>query len=387
MAKHAILSPSAASRWLACTPSARLEEQFPDTRSEAAAEGTLAHALAELEIGMALQRVTGKAYKAEKDKLKRSTYYDHAMEEHVGTYAAYVIEQFNAAKARTSDAVIHLEQTVDLTRYIEEGFGTIDIKIIADHTLRIIDLKYGKGVPVSAVENKQMMLYALGAYEQFEMLYDLQEVQMTIYQPRIDNITDWIISVPDLLKWAAEELQPRAKLAFAGEGEYKAGEHCRFCKAKAVCKANADFNMEIAKYDFAPGHLLDDAAVADILSRADLFSKWIAAVEEHALNAAVNDGKRWPGFKLVEGRSNRQYGDQEAVEQALLSAGFKGDKIYAPKSLLGITAMEKSIGKAAFSEHLSNLIIKPAGKPALVPESDERPEYNSAESAAVDFAQ
>lgn len=386
MGDHALLSPSSAQRWLTCTPSARLEDQFPDSRSSAASEGTLAHALGELLIRAKLKLIPSKAFAPELDKIKADSQFEPAMYEYMDTYGDYVVEQFNAAIAHTKDAKIFLEQRLDMTEYVPEGFGTGDVVIIADGVMDIIDLKYGKGVPVYAERNKQMMLYTLGALREFDFLYDLAKVRMTIYQPRLDTISTYELEVTDLRQWAEEELKPMAALAFEGKGEFAPGEHCRFCKAKAVCKANADFNMQIAKYDFANPPILDDASIADILARADLFTKWIAAVEEHALNEAVNNGKHWPGWKLVEGRSNRQYADQGAVETTLLTAGIPPEKIYAPKSLLGITAMEKAIGKTVFNSHLTHLIIKPAGKPALVPESDKRPEYNSAESAQADFA-
>jgi hypothetical protein len=187
------------------------------------------------------------------------------------------------------------------------------------------------------------------------------------------------------MKWAQEELKPIAALAFKGEGEFAPGSHCRFCRARAVCKANADYNLELAKYDFKNPVLLGDDDIADILARADAFSQWLNSVEEHALNEAVNNGKKWAGWKLVEGRSNRKYQDESLVASTLLKAGFAEDIIYK-KEILGITAMEKAIGKAKFTGLLSNHIIKPPGKPTLVPASDKRPEYNSAEAAAADFA-
>lgn len=383
---HALLSPSAASRWLNCTRSARLEEQYPDRAGEAAKEGTLAHALSELLLSEKLGRIKKAAFKKQFAAIQKDELYNEAMLDHADAYAVFVMERYSEAQAHTSDALIFLEQKLNLTDYVPEGFGTGDAVIIANHTMDIIDLKYGKGVLVSADQNKQMMLYGLGALREFDFIYDIQHVRMTIHQPRIDNYSSFELPVPDLRKWASDELVPLAKLAFAGEGEFNPGAHCQFCKARAVCKANADMNLEIAKYEFEEAILLDDTDIADILNRAATFKSWLTSVEEHALNEAVNNEKKWPGYKLVEGRSNRKYMDEKLVADKLLQAGFAEDLIYT-KKVLGITAMEKEIGKKVFNTELNDLIIKPPGKPTLVPESDKRPEYNSTESAKADFAE
>jgi hypothetical protein len=386
MAKHAILSPSGASRWMVCTPSARLEQQFPDKGSTYAAEGTFAHSLSELILREELGLLKKGEWAREFKKMQANEFYSEAMLDHCTGYAGYVIEKYSEAKKRTKDAVIHLEQKMDLTEWVEEGFGTIDTEIIADHILDIIDLKYGKGVPVTAVENKQLMLYGLGALRRFELMYDIQTVRITIYQPRLDTVSEWEISADALRLWAERELKPKAKLAYAGEGEYSPGVHCQFCKAKAVCKALADQQLEIAAHEFKEPNLLSDQAIADILSREKLFTGWIEAVAEHALNEAVNNGKKWPGFKLVEGRSNRVYTDETKVAETLVNAGFAEEIIYKPKAILGISAMEKVISKKLFTLHLESLVIKPAGKPTLVSVDDKRPEINSTENAKADFA-
>ena len=251
--------------------------------------------------------------------------------------------------------------------------------------MNIIDLKYGKGVNVSCENNKQMMLYALGGLRDFDFMYSIDTVCMTIYQPRMDNISTFEMSVNDLQAWAENTLKPLAKLAFEGLGDFKVGDHCRFCRAKAVCKANANENLELAKYDFAESILLNDTEVADILSRASAFKAWITSVEDMALTEAVEKGKNWPGYKLVEGRSNRVYSDEDKVATALVREGFNEDQIYT-KKILGITAMEKTITKKVFESVLGELIIKPAGKPTLVIESDKRSAWNSAESAKNDFS-
>lgn len=381
---HALLSPSGAERWLNCTPSARLEQEFPDSSGDAAKEGTLAHSLGELLIKYKLNLVSKQKYQQELKKIEENRFYDNSMLEYCDNYATHVLECYAEAKVKTPDALIFLEQRLNLTEYVPEGFGTGDAIIIADGMLDLDDFKYGKGVPVSAVNNKQMMLYALGALREFAHIYDIQRVRMTIYQPRIDNISTWELSVEDLLAWAEQELKPKAALAFDGAGEYQPGLHCRFCKAKALCKANADYNLELANYDFKVPALLNDNEVADILSRVDHFKQWANAVEEHALTEAVNNGKKWPGYKLVEGRSNRKYTSEKDVANKLLAEGIAEDIIYT-KSIQGITALEKALGKATFNTYLADLIVKPVGKPALVPETDKRPELCSLESAQQDF--
>jgi hypothetical protein len=381
MKTHATLSPSSSSRWLSCTPSARLEEQFPESTSKYAEEGTLAHTLGEFIIRQKL----GLPLQVQELDIISSTLYNDAMSEHAENYAVFVLERYSQAQGRTSDAKLFLEQLLDMTDYVPEGFGTGDAVIIADGIMDIIDLKYGQGVPVSAENNKQMMLYGLGALKEFDFMYDINTVRMTIYQPRIDNFSTWEITVSELMEWGAKKLKPLAAMAFEGKGEYVPGQHCRFCKAKAVCKANANMNLELAKYDFTEPALLNDEEIADILGRIDAFTNWAKAVEEHALNEAVNNGKKWPGYKLVEGRSNRKYADESLVATKLLEQGFAEDLIYK-KELLTITALEKAIGKKVFATHLNDLVIKPAGKPTLVHHTDKRPEYHSAEAARQDFA-
>lgn len=383
---HAILSPSGASRWLACTPSARLEQQFPNNESDAAAEGTLAHALGEAKIRLKAGMIDIEEYTKIRCEICTFIYYSAEMESLTDDYADYVIEQFNNAKAHTKDAVLLVESKLDLTEYVPEGFGTGDVIIIADSVLDFIDLKYGKGVPVSAVENKQMMLYALGALHAYGFMYDIHTVRMTIYQPRIDNISTYEMSVMDLYEWAEKELKPKAQLAFNGEGKFNPGNACRFCRAKAVCKANADYNLQLAKYDFMDPKLLSDEEITDVLTRSDNFTNWLKAVNDHALLEAAN-GKKFPGYKLVEGRSNRTYTDADMIFTVLTTdAKIEASKITEPVKLLPITKLEKAISKQLFANYVSPYVVKPQGKPTLVPESDKRPELSSVDSAALDFA-
>jgi len=380
---HAILSPSSASRWLSCTPSARLEQSFPDSSGEAAREGTLAHSLGELILRHWFGLIKDQEYNHCLALIHSDPLYNEDLNSHAQAYASYVIAAFEEAKEHTSDAVIQIEKSINLTDYIPEGFGTGDAVIIADGVLDIIDLKYGKGVSVSCENNKQMMLYGLGMLCEYDFTYDIKTVRLTIYQPRLDNISSWEISAADLMHWGVNELIPRAKMAFEGTGEFVPGDHCRFCKVKPQCKALAEHQLEIAKYDFQDSCLLSDDEIADILSRADAFKKWVSAVEEFAFAQALA-GKKWLGYKLVEGRSNRIYVDQDRVAKKLILEGYGEDIIYT-KSLLGITAMEKTITKKVFDSVLTGLIIKPQGKPTLVAESDKRPEWSSSESAANDF--
>lgn len=384
MSAHALLSPSGASRWLNCTPSARLESTFPDRAGQAAAEGTLAHKLGELLTLQKLDRIQGFKFNQEYQAITLEHLFDNEMLEHSENYSAFIMERFNHARSHTTDAQIFLEQKLDLTAFIPEGFGTADAIIIANDTLDFIDLKYGKGVPVAAEENKQLMVYALGALHEFEHLYSIQQVCMTIYQPRIDNISSYSISVAALKKWASDVLVPKAKQAFEGEGEFKPGAHCQFCRAKAVCRANYDEQLKLAKYEFQDPALLTDEEIADVLDRSALFTSWVGSVNDYAL-AEAKQGKKWPGYKVVAGRSNRVITDPDAAGSNLIGAGFVEEKIYT-KKLLPIGKLEKEVGKKAFTEHVDPYVIKPAGAPALVPLSDKRPELNSAEAAAEAFA-
>lgn len=375
---HAILSPSAASRWLSCTPSARLELEFPDKAGDFAEEGTLAHEFGEVILLRSIGKLTKAQYTKEIKRLSGHKFYSTELQNYAEDYSSFVWGKYLLACKTTKDAILRVEEKLDLTEYAPESFGTGDAVIIADGTMEIIDLKYGKGVPVSAIKNKQMMMYALGALTMFGFQYDIRNVRMTIYQPRLDNISEFEMAVDDLLLWGENELKPKAQMAFAGEGDYIAGTHCRFCKAKAQCKAHADMNMELAKYDFKDAALLTADELADILSRGEQFKTWLTAVEDYALQAAL-EGKKFPGYKLVEGRSIRKYADENEVARTLLENGFTESAIYEPAKLKTITNMEKAITKKAFAALLSELVIKPQGKPTLVPESDKRQEYNSIE--------
>lgn len=384
MADHALLSPSGASRWLICTPSARLEESFPDSDSEAAREGTLAHSLGENMIRMHYGMITPAEGSKTQQRIMNDPLFTADMLSHMENYLNFVVENYEDLKKSTPDAVLIVEAKLDLTKYIPDSFGTGDIIIIADGVLSIIDLKYGKGVEVSADQNKQMMIYGLGAFRRYDMLYGIEKVNMIIYQPRMSNLSSFTMTAEDLLNWAETELRPKAILAHNGEGEYVPGKHCLFCRVKARCKALANKNLELAKFEFKDPNLLTDAEIPGIVRMAETLQMWVKAVEVHMFSEALK-GKKWDGFKLVAGRSNRMYTSQQDVIDTLLDNGFTESQIIE-KSLLGITAMEKAITKEKFDLLLSGLTQKAEGKPTLVPAEDKRPEYGNINRAKQDFA-
>ena len=366
--KHAVLSASSSERWLNCPPSARLCENYEDRGSDYAAEGTDAHTLCEFRLKQALGMPTG-------DPIENLSWYNEEMEDCAAGYAAYVVELLETAKQICSDPVVMIEQRVDFTRWVPDAFGTADCILIADGVMNIVDYKHGKGVEVSAVENPQMMLYALGALEIFDGIYDITEVRMTIYQPRKNNVSVCVMEKDSLLEWAQNDLVYKAKLAYEGQGDFHCGEWCRFCKAKAECRERAEANLALARYDFEAPALLDDEEIADILGKVDALTSWASDVKEYALQQAIS-GKDWTGWKLIEGRSNRKYTNDAVVAATVENAGFDPYE----RKVLGITAMQKMLGKSRFEELLAPYIEKPQGKPTLVPESDKRPAMNTAKN-------
>ena len=275
------------------------------------------------------------------------------------------------------------EQRLDFSAYVPEGFGTGDVIILADHVLHIIDLKYGKGVGVSAEENPQLRLYGLGALETFGMLYEINYIKTTIIQPRIDNVSSEELPVDILIQWGENTVKPLAALAMEGKGEFKVGDHCKFCKARKTCRARAEANLELTKMEFVIPELLGDEEIGEVLRKAEQLQSWVTDIQEYALQEAIN-GRKFDGWKLVEGRSNRKYEDEIKVAEKLKEAGYDEASLYE-KKLYGITAMEKLVGKKTFGELLDDLIVKPPGKPVLVDLSDKRPELNTADQAAKDF--
>lgn len=372
MPKHAYLSASASHRWLACPPSAKLCANIADQTSEYAQQGTDCHELCAYLVEKALGR-------AVTDPTENLTFYDAEMQSCAEEYRNYVLEQIEAAKEFCKDPQVMIEQRLDFSRWVENGFGTGDCVIVADEVLQIIDYKHGLGVLVSAGDeehggNSQMMCYALGALEAFGNLYDINQIKMTIFQPRRDNISTYTISKEKLLKWADEVLAPTAQLAYIGEGEFKAGGHCQFCKVKATCRKRAEYNLELAKYDFEMPATLDDIEIAAILAKVDEMISWGNDIKEYALQQAQS-GVHFDGWKIVEGKSNRKFTDEAAVVFKVKDAGYDPYE----KKLLGITGMSTMLGKKKFEELLGELVYKPPGKPTLVPESDKRPAMNTAQ--------
>ena len=373
--KHALLGASSSARWLACTPSARLEAMFPDEQSPYAAEGTVAHDLAESIL----------RHKLEGKKAPKLDNYSTEMVEAVNRYVDICEEKVNEARARSSDADAMIEARLDFSRWVPEGFGTGDMVIVADGILEVIDLKYGKGVPVSAIENTQMRLYALGAYDVNEFLYDIKSVRMTIVQPRLDSVSTDEMALEELLDWG-EEIKPIAQRAFHGEGDCTPCDYCNFCKARHTCRALADTCLTAFYKDGGKlNQLLTDREVSDILAMKDLITKWIKGVYDFAYEKALAGEKQWPGFKLVEGTSRRTITDPDAAAQTLLDNGYKEKDIFKPRELEGITNLQKVLGKKGVAKYLEAYIDKPEGKPTLVPDSDKRPAINTVETMMNEF--
>lgn len=373
--KHALLGASSSARWLVCTPSARLEAMFPDEQSPYAAEGTVAHDLAESIL----------RHKLEGKKAPKLDDYSTEMIEAVNRYVDICEEKVNESRARSSDAEAMIEARLDFSRWVPDGFGTGDMVIVADGILEVIDLKYGKGVPVSAIENTQMRLYALGAYDINEFLYDVKSVRMTIVQPRLDSISTDEMALEELLDWG-EEIKPIAQRAFRGEGECMPCDYCNFCKARHTCRALADTCLSAFYKDGGKlNQLLTDSEVSDILAMKDLITKWIKGVYDFAYENALSGEKQWPGYKLVEGTSRRTITDPEAAAKTLLDNGYKEEDIFKPRELEGITNLQKVLGKKGIAEYLEAYIDKPKGKPTLVPDSDKRPAINTVETMMNEF--
>lgn len=381
---HAKLSASGAKKWLNCPGSISLESTMSEKESIYAVEGTNAHALGEAKIRFALKELTrAKFHKA----IKSLDITDENMEEYTDSYRDFVIERYNAAKSKTPDAKIFLEQRLDFSKWVPEGFGTADALIISDGVLEIIDLKYGQGVSVSPKNNPQFMLYALGAIEAFEFLYDIDSVVMTVYQPRIDNIDSWAATTEDLKTWAETEVIPMAQKAFNEVQEFNCGKHCDegFCKARPICRVYAENKLQLARLEFKTPPNLSNDEIGEVLEQAESLASWAKCVKEYALQRAINDGINFPGWKLVEGRSNRTWSvDESYVTARLIGKGCREDDI-SPRKLLGVTGLEKLLGKKTFNDLLSDFVIKPPGSPTLVPFTDKRPELNSSNNAVEDF--
>lgn len=369
---HAYLSASSSSRWIACPPSAKLCASGPDETSSYAQQGTDAHSLCEY---LLLKAIGRKA----KDPTEDLTYYDNEMQSCAEGYRDFCLEQIEDAKKTCKDPFVSVEQRLNFSRWVPEGFGTGDCVIVADGLLHIVDFKYGLGILVSANKNSQLMCYALGAYDTFGSLYSIDRVKLSIYQPRREHVDTYEMSLEELLSWANEVLVPASKLAIEGLGDFKAGDHCQFCKVKATCRERANYNLQLAQYEFSNPDLLEDADISEILSRVDSLVSWVSDVKDYALTQALA-GKHYAGFKVVEGRSTRKYSDEAKVIEVVEHAGFDPYE----KKLKGITAMTSELGKKKFNELLGEYIYKPQGKPVLVGDNDKRPEFNTTVTDFID---
>ena len=374
--KHALLSASKAHQWLACPPSVKWEQEFPENVSEAAEEGTFAHALAEDHL---TKRLKGKKVTTT-SKFRDNKWYRPAMEEYVATYCDVICDVFEQMKQEGRDPYIYLETKLDLDEWVPEGFGTADCIVIADGHLHVFDFKYGKGVPVSAEENPQLKLYALGAIKAYDWMYPIDEVTLHIIQPRLGSVTEWSVSREVLEKWGKFIVKPIGDKAIKGEGDFNPGEdQCRFCKCKNRCRAYNDYVLKTCQLRFDDLGMernpneLSDAEISEMLKSAAEIKRWVSSVEEYARDQAVNFGVKFPGFKLVAGVSRRTITDEAVVINLLDNQGFTTDKTC---KLRGITELEDLVGKSRLEKLIEGYVVKPPGKPTLVPESDRRPEIN-----------
>lgn len=365
---HALLGPSGAHKWIHCTPSARLEEQFPDTTSEYAAEGSLAHSIAELKLKKAFVEPMGpRTFNKELKKLQKDPLYQDEMLKHTDTYLNYVSEIVHSF---TSPPYIAVEKKLDYSQYVPEGFGTGDCILIHDNTLYVIDFKYGQGVPVSAFENPQMMLYALGALLDYSFLYPIEKVKMAIVQPRRDSISEYETTADDIMYFATNTVQGAAKLAWKGEGEFVPGEHCRFCRAGSLCRARAVFNTSLESYHYMTPSLISNEEVGSILEKAQDLAKWADKLEAYAL-AETLKGVEIPGWKAVEGRGKRTFKDQDTAFKHLTANGYEEALLYKREPLT-VPAIEELLGKETYKNLMETFVIVEPGKPTLVPISVNR---------------
>ena len=383
---HARISPSGAERWIACPPSIRMGDKYPDRESDAARQGTITHKIGELKLKAHMGLISPVQYLEGLNQERKDILFIPACEKYAEMYADMVLEKFYEAKKLDPGAVLIVEQKIDLSNVIPGGFGFTDATIIAAGIMEQIDLKFGIGVHVSAAENAQQMLYAHGNLDAWDYLYDIKEVRITIYQPRVNEEPDtWITSPAYIRDWCKSVATPAALMAKKGDGVFTPGDHCRFCKARPTCRALAEDNLRIAKGDFKAAEELTEAEISDILLKESQFTGWVKAVKAYALETARN-GRKWPGFKLVTGASKRQYADPDAVIQTLTDDAYYAIDQISKRQPLGITEMTEFLGKRIFDKYVAPLTIKPDGAPTLAPLDDSRPEIGSTDSAIKDFS-
>lgn len=378
---HAFLSPSSSHRWLVCTPSAMLESSEPSVHSIYAEEGTEAHALAELKLSYMLGQIDDKEYETRFENFRlTSKFYNQEFNEYVNNYCQEVMTIVKE-DYKGLDVSVHLEEYVKFDDIVPNGSGTSDVVIVGKNFIHIVDLKFGKGVLVSAIKNPQLRLYALGAIKMHLRECTCTEVRMTIIQPRLGEISTDFISINDLNDWAMNVVKPQAALAIAGKGELVPGDHCKFCKLKGKCKALADRQLAIAQSEFENAvienhmpepQMMSPEVMSRILDVAPKFIDWFKDVQNYASKISIADGVQIPGYKIVEGRSIRVITDPASVIEKLRTSGFKEEEYLKPTELLGLTALEKNIGKKLFNTLCEDYIVKPAGKLTLVPVSDRR---------------
>lgn len=378
---HALLSASGAHRWLSCTPSAKLEEQFPDSTSTYAEEGTLAHELCEIKVNKALLGMPTKTYNSTLKKIKGNDLYQTEMDKYTDEYLDYILEKVHSFD---SPPTVIVEKKVDFSSYVPEGFGTADCIILGDGELHIVDFKYGKGVEVSAEYNPQMMLYALGAYLEYSFLFQIEAVKMTIVQPRIGNISEYSMLVEELLEWAELIVKPKAQMAWLGNGDYTAGEHCKFCRARASCRERARKNLETENFELKEGPLLSLEEIGEALKKAIDLAKWAEDLKEYALAESLK-GNDIPGWKAVEGRGNRNFTDNDLAIKKLKEAGIAEELLYERKQYT-LAQIEKVVGTKDFKKIVGDLVVKNPGKPTLVVDTDKREKITNKVTAAEDFA-
>lgn len=388
---HATLSASGAKRWMSCPPSARLEERlrgiFGEKSTPFAEEGTKAHSLAELKL------LREKGRLSEDDgindfnyDLRRKALGDipKEMDEATDYYAEIITEKFLTARQSCPDAQLKLEQRLDFSRWVPNGFGTGDAVIVSEELLEVCDLKYGKGVPVFAENNPQARCYGLGALHCYGVLYGFKHVRNTIIQPRLDSVTEEMLTTDELLQWAETELKPAAELAWKGKGEFNPGDHCKFCAARAICYARATKAMTIFKHGFETPGVIPDDAIPEILAVADTAIDWIKDLQAYALSQALR-GQEWPGYKLVRGkRPPRKWVDEEEAKHQLIRAGYEPE-VYTETKFKSPSNIEKLVGKQAFEAIFATLVTQGDGALTLVPESDKRTEFTSAEADFSDI--